>query len=665
MTAMEGGRDHAREARFVRAEQLLEELLANREVVPAVDLDALIAAHPDLEVELRELHAGCAEVREALQEHETRRYDGPVRARRPERIGRYHVLDELGEGGMGRVFLAEQREPFRRRVAVKVIRAGRDDEVYLRRFKAERQALATMEHNAIAKVFDAGETDDGQPYFAMEHVPGLPITVYCDRHRLPIAARLELLRKVCDGIQHAHEKGILHRDLKPSNILVAVQGGEAVPKIIDFGVARATDHRLHDGSFTEAGLPLGTPEYMSPEQVSGLDVDARTDVFALGVLLYELVAGDLPFRSKPGSTDMARLTEMRRKICEEDPSPPSTALTRRLPADSAAIAAQRASALPDLVRELRGGLDWIVLRALEKDRTRRYATAAELGDDLGRCMRNEPLIAAPPSLVYQMRKLAWRHRHRLVAGGAVLLAVALGVLALTYPSAPATFADWYRNAPPEEQTRFRDHPDLLKLALARTDDPGQWPRAESTRSGAALWCLAPRAMSLEPRPAFRFALAEGEQGAANFEVSINGPIGQAAQRERVLRVAGSGSSTLEARLEDGDALAPGDYLWRVDRAGEVDDSDPASFRIATPAELAATTARAPRTGNQHLDAWLRVAALLEAGFAAEALAELEGDSGVSTFAGDPQRRLLFRAMAYHLLGRPEEVERLRTEALGR
>jgi len=345
-----------------------------------------------------------------------------------ELIGPYRLLQKIGEGGMGEVWLAEQTEPVHRKVALKLIKAGMDTKQVIVRFEAERQALALMDHPAIAKVYEAGETPRGLPYFAMEYVAGEPITAYCDRHRLGMPERLALFGLVCDGIQHAHQKGVIHRDLKPSNVLVAIQDGNPVPKIIDFGVAKATAQRLTEKTmFTELGVLIGTPEYMSPEQaeMTGLDVDTRTDVYALGVMLYELLTGALPFESK--ELRQAGYDEIRRRIREVDPPRPSTRVSTL--GEKATDAARNRRTEPrQLAGRLRGDLDWIVMKALEKDRTRRYGSPSELAADLGRHLHHEPVLAGPPSAAYRAKKFVRRHRFGVaVATLAVLALMTFGV----------------------------------------------------------------------------------------------------------------------------------------------------------------------------------------------------------------------------------------------
>ena len=341
-----------------------------------------------------------------------------------EQMGPYRLLQLIGEGGMGEVYLAEQTEPIHRQVALKVIKAGLDTKQVVARFEAERQALALMDHPGIARVFDAGETPRGLPYFAMEYVKGEPINAYCDRHRLDTPRRLDLFARVCDAVQHAHQKGIIHRDLKPSNVLVGVVGEQPQPKVIDFGVAKATAQRLTEKTmFTELGVLIGTPEYMSPEQaeMTGLDVDTRTDVYALGVMLYELLTGALPFESK--ELRSMGYEEIRRRIREVDPPRPSTRV-RTLGARSEEAAKSRRTDPGRLVSRLRGDLDWIVMKAMEKDRTRRYGSPGELAADLARHLRHEPVSAGPPGAAYRAGKFVRRHRFGVAAAGLAVAGLA-------------------------------------------------------------------------------------------------------------------------------------------------------------------------------------------------------------------------------------------------
>jgi serine/threonine protein kinase/predicted negative regulator of RcsB-dependent stress response len=343
-------------------------------------------------------------------------------------IGPYRLLHRIGVGGMGEVWLAEQREPISRRVAIKLIKAGMDSREVVARFESERQTLALMDHPAIAKVLDAGSTDQGAPYFVMEYVNGIPITKYCDKHRLTTEQRLELFRRVCEGVQHAHQKAILHRDLKPSNILVSEVDGKPAPRIIDFGVAKATAQRLtEDTLFTRLGSVVGTPAYMSPEQAdsAGIDVDTRTDVYSLGVVLYELLVGALPLDFTKSSPD-----QFRSRLRDEDAPRPSTKL-RTSGAISNTAAQARRTDLTALLRELRGDLDAITLKCLEKDRARRYSTPSELASDLGRYLRNEPVVARPASLAYRTRKYARRHRVGVTLAAGVALLLVAGAIAQT------------------------------------------------------------------------------------------------------------------------------------------------------------------------------------------------------------------------------------------
>lgn len=353
-------------------------------------------------------------------------------------IGPYKLLEVIGEGGFGVVYLAEQTLPVRRRVAFKIIRPGMDSRAVLARFDAERQALALMSHPNVAKVFDAGSTPAegpgaGRPYFVMEHVKGLPITDYCDQNRLTIDQRLRLFMSVCDAVQHAHMKGIIHRDLKPSNILVSIADtGEPRPVVIDFGIAKALSGRLTDHTiFTMRGELIGTPEYMSPEQaeMAETDIDTRSDVYALGVVLYELLTGALPF--DPQVLRSAGIAALQRVIREQDPPRPSFRLTTMGPA-SAGVAAARRTDLPSLTSLLKRELEWILLKALRKDRRERYRSAAEFADDLGNFLTDRPVIAAPESPAYRARKFIRRNRALVAGAGAVVVALALGVAGIAW-----------------------------------------------------------------------------------------------------------------------------------------------------------------------------------------------------------------------------------------
>ena len=386
-------------------------------------------------------------------------------------IGPYALLSTLGEGGMGIVYLAEQTQPLRRRVALKVIKPGMDTKQVIARFEAERQALAVLDHAKIARVFHAGTTAGGRPYFVMELVTGLAITQYCDEHRLSIAERLALFLQVCEAVQHAHQKGIIHRDIKPSNLLVSRQDGHAVPKIIDFGIAKAVIQPLTERTlYTEQGQFVGTPEYMSPEQAEPTvqGIDTRTDIYSLGVVLYELLSGMLPFDTE--TLRQGDAEHIRRIIREEDPKTPSTRLNKVSGDTSTAVAALRRTDMRSLGRALHGDLDWITLKAMDKEPNRRYATAHALAEDIQRHLNHEPVTAGSPGVIYRTQKSLRRHRRKLMAvfSFAILvtgLAISLAIL--------QTGLDESRNA------EIIRHENTLSQAMA-LGDRGEYPEALST-----------------------------------------------------------------------------------------------------------------------------------------------------------------------------------------
>jgi serine/threonine protein kinase len=354
----------------------------------------------------------------------------PVSERPGSKVGPYKLMEQIGEGGFGLVFVAEQQHPVRRKVALKIIKPGMDSKQVIARFEAERQALALMDHPNIARVLDAGATESARPYFVMELVRGIPITAYCDQNHLTPPERLELFVSICHAIQHAHQKGVIHRDIKPSNVLVTSHDGKPAAKVIDFGVAKAIHQPLTERTlYTNFAQMIGTPLYMSPEQaeMSGLDIDTRSDVYSLGVLLYELLTGSTPLARKRVAT--AAYDEIRRLIREEEPPKPSTRLSS---SDSlASIAAQRHLEPAKLSKLVRGDLDWITMKALEKDRTRRYETVNALARDIQRYLANEMVEASPPSTVYRLRKLASNHKVALATAAAIAVSLVAGVVGTT------------------------------------------------------------------------------------------------------------------------------------------------------------------------------------------------------------------------------------------
>ena len=376
--------------------------------------------------------------------------------------GRYKLLESIGEGGMGEVWVADQLEPIRRRVALKLIKPGMDSKTVLARFEAERQALALMDHPNIAKVLDAGTTEDGRPYFVMELVKGTPMTEFCDARKLTPRERLELFVPVCQAIQHAHQKGIIHRDVKPSNVLVALHDEKPVPKVIDFGVAKAVGQQLTEKTvYTGFGALIGTPAYMAPEQATfnQLDIDTRADVYALGVLLYELLAGSTPF--EPERLRKAALDEVLRLVREEEPPRPSARLSTSQA--RATIAAVRQSDPDKLAKLVRGELDWIVMKALEKDRTRRYDTAIGLARDVERYLKDEPVEACPPTLSYRLRKVMHRHRGPVAAAVVVAAALIIGIAASVWQATRARSAEQIAR---DEAAHAFDAEDRTRTALS-------------------------------------------------------------------------------------------------------------------------------------------------------------------------------------------------------
>jgi non-specific serine/threonine protein kinase/serine/threonine-protein kinase len=452
-------------------------------------------------------------------------------------IGPYRLLQKLGEGGMGEVWLAEQTEPVKREVALKVIKQGMDSRQVVARFEAERQALAMMDHPAVAKVFDAGTTPEGRPYFVMEYVRGVPITEHCDRHRLTNRERLDLFMQVCEGVQHAHQKAIIHRDLKPANVLVTERDGKRLPKIIDFGVAKATAQKLTEKTmFTELGVLIGTPEYMSPEQaeLTGEDVDTRTDVYSLGVILYELLIGALPF--DPKELRSGGYEGIRKKIRDEEPRKPSTRLST-LGDKSTESAKCRRVDLPGLQRQLRGDLDWITMKALEKDPSRRYGSPKDFAADIERHLKHEPVLASPPSASYRMEKFVRRHRFG-VAVGAVALVALIGFAATMGIQARRIAAE-------------RDRADAERDAAERV----------STYLADMLGELDPHAFGVALRDEL---IAQADQWRRERIDSNNDTAAMAEAFERVLSEINPTDVTL--RLLDGQILSPVGQTIEVDFA---------------------------------------------------------------------------------------------------
>ena len=455
--------------------------------------------------------------------------DGPPLL--PERVfaGRFKLRQKLGEGGMGEVWVADQAEPVQRRVAIKVVRPGLDSERMLARFDQERQALALMDHPNIAKVLDAGEAD-GRPYFVMELIKGVPITDYCDRARLSPRERLALFVPVCEAVQHAHQKGVVHRDLKPSNILVALYDGRPVPKVIDFGIAKATGPRLTDRSiYTEVGALIGTLEYMAPEQaeLNNLDIDTRADVYALGAILYELLTGSVPFSRQ--ELQAAGFLEMLRVIREVEPPRPSTKLSKSGTLPS--VADVRRTDPQKLVSLMRGELDWIILKCLEKDRGRRYQAASGLARDLEHYLADEPVEACPPTAGYRLRKFARKYRTALVTAAAFAILLVAGVVVSTWQAVRATSAERVAKRAELEANQQRLAAEAAKQAGPGSKDRGTTDTARRgssrrvcVRDGAGPACLGREQCRPRPRIARRATHGGGRQKPAWVRVVLPVPL---------------------------------------------------------------------------------------------------------------------------------------------
>jgi serine/threonine protein kinase/formylglycine-generating enzyme required for sulfatase activity len=576
---------HRRIAELFRAACELDASARIAYLARECDDDAMRAEVLDLLAHDSRPHPGLSESgqqRGALIDKALRAADSGEGEAPPERIGPYKLLEKIGEGGMGEVHAADQLQPVRRRVALKLIKRGMDSAQVVARFEAERQALARMSHPNVAQVFDGGTSDDGRPYFVMEYVAGEPITGHCDRRKLSTRERIELFLAVCEGVQHAHQKGLVHRDLKPSNLLVTEQEGRASPKVIDFGVARATTGQLVDRTLhTMAGQVVGTLDYMSPEQAdpTGADIDTRSDIYSLGVVLYELVSGLLPF-------DFGRRTDQplsmaQRAIRELDPPTPSTRL-RKQSATATAIATRHGTDERSLVRQLHGDLDWICLKALEKDPARRYASASELADDLRRHLAHEPVLAGRPGALYRARKFVRRHRVGVATGVVVVAALstaAVGVISGRLEAARKG----------EELLRLSDGVALDRL-VSQAEGSELWPAHPDRIDAMTDWLARARALTAN-LPDHRRMLDAMRDRASRTTEDGTGPTWRFDsdddqwQHDQLAELVG-GLEALETGLMAEDAFVP-DHGWSVPK------------RLARAQELAAAFA----PGGAWADAW--------------------------------------------------------------
>jgi serine/threonine protein kinase len=560
-------------------------------------IERLLATHERAE----DFFVGCvAGMRPALDEAEKRSGSVPP----PDipddqvgkRVGNYKLLQKIGEGGCGVVYMAEQEKPMRRRVALKIIKLGMDTKQVIARFEAERQALAMMDHPNIARVLDAGATETGRPFFVMELVHGVRITTFCDERNLDTQQRLNLFTQVCQAIQHAHQKGIIHRDIKPSNILVTQLDGQPVPKVIDFGIAKATEAPLTDKTlFTAFGHFVGTPAYMSPEQadLSGMDVDTRSDIYSLGVLLYELLTGKTPFDQR--ELMQSGLDEMRRTLREKEPHRPSTKLNTLPDTELTATALHRQVAPLNLKTQLSGDLDWIVMKALEKDRSRRYETANALAMDIQRHLHNEPVVARPPSRRYRFQKLVRRNRALFIATGAVTVALLVGLGLATYSFIKEREARRRAVAAEQQEARLRQASETREKFTLATVQISRERFAEADELMKGLQLEEP---TLEGAAVFR-SLAEWH-----------------ALRQRWAEAADRFATLVQVNQLDGWNIASMDFLGRGAALLALGDTNAfATFRSAALTRFA-------RTANPVEAERLLKVSLLQPGSAAT-LAELE------------------------------------------